>query len=253
MYAVSTLARYNSLPREGHLKAALRLFSYLRAFSKAKLVFDTRSLLEPSFKEKVEHGWGELYPNATEELPPDMPEPKMKAITITAFYDASHASCLITRRSVTGIVLMLNNTILRCTSKRQNTVESSTYGSEMVAARLAVEQVMDLRYKLRMLGVPIKVASVLIGDNQSTITSCTIPGSNLKKRHNDIAYHREREAVAAGVVELRYIKSQYNLADALTKPLNGDLHYKLWREYLLKPLQEVGECQTWAQKVANGS
>ena len=153
------------------MKAALRLFGYLKSFSKAKLVFDSRTLLELVFKEKVDHGWEELYPNATEVLPPDVPTPKMKPINITSFYDASHASCLITRRSVTGIVLMLNNTILRCASKRQNTVESSTYGSEMVADRLAVEQVMDFRYKLRMLGVPIEEASVLIGANQSTITS----------------------------------------------------------------------------------
>ena len=53
---------------------------------------------------------------------------------------------------------MINNTILRCTTKRQNTVESSSYGAEMVAGRLAVEQVMDLRFKLRMLGVPVTEA-----------------------------------------------------------------------------------------------
>ena len=127
-------------------------------------------------------------------------------------------------------------------------MESSTYGSEMVAARLEVEQVMDLRYKLRMLGVPIKEASVMIGDNQSTITSCSIPSSNLKKRHNAITYHRVGEAVAAGIVELRYIKGKYNLADAMTKPLNGEVHYKLWKDYIIKPLQETEECQPIEEK-----
>ena len=53
----------------------------------------------------------------------------------------------MTRRSVNGIVLLLNNTILRSTSKRQNTVESATYGTEMVPGRLAVEQVMDISYE----------------------------------------------------------------------------------------------------------
>ena len=107
------------------------------------------------------HGWGELYPNATEEIPYDMPTPKMKPVSITSIYDASHAPCLVTRRSVTGIALLINNMLLRCTSKRQNTVETSTYGAEMVAGRLAVEQVMDLCYKLRMLGVPIKGLSTV--------------------------------------------------------------------------------------------
>ena len=83
----------------------------------------------------------------------------------------------------------------------------------MVSGRLAVEQVMDVRYKLRMFGVPIQDTSVLLGDNQSVITSCSIPSSNLKKKHNSIAYHRIREAVAAGIVKLRYVKSQWRRSD----------------------------------------
>ena len=190
--------------------------------SKAKLICNTRDFLAPT-GEEVSHGWGELYPGACEEVPHDMPPPKMKAVRITSIYDASHAPCLVTRRSLSGIVLMLNNTILRCTSKRQN------------AGRLGVEQVMDIRYKLRMLGVPVLEASVLTGDNQSFITSCLIPSSNLKKKHNSIAYHRIREAVAAGIVKLRYIKSALNLADALSKALSGHEHYALRKAYLLKP------------------
>ena len=154
LYAVNTFARYIVMPREGHLAGMLRVFGYLKSFEKAKLIFDIRDLNE-DVRHEITHGWGELYPNATEELPPDMSIPKMNSVRVTSTYDASHAPCLVTRRSVTGIVLMLDNMILRATSKRQNTVESSTYGAEMVVGRLAVQQVMVLRYKLRMLGVPI--------------------------------------------------------------------------------------------------
>ena len=80
-------------------------------------MFDTRDLLAP-FGDEVSHGWDELYPGACEEIPYDTPIPKMKVVNISSIYDASHASCLVTRRSVSGIVVMLNNTILRCTSKR---------------------------------------------------------------------------------------------------------------------------------------
>ena len=172
-----------------------------------------------------------------------MPAPKMKPVSISSIYDASHAPYLVTRRSVSGIVILLNNTILRCTSKRQNTDESATYGAEMVAGRLAVEQVMDIRYKLRILGVPVLESSVLMGDNQSVITSCSIPSSNLKKKHNSIAYHRIREAIAAGIIKLKYVESKWNLADAMTKALAGHVHYALWKAYLLKPLQEKREYQ----------
>ena len=236
LYATGTLARYNAFPRQGHLEAALHLFGYLKNNPKACTIFDT-STPDLSPYPKANHNWNELYPGASEELPTDMPVPKMKAITILAYFDASHAPCLITRRSVTGIVIQLNNTIIRCTSKRQNTVETSTYGAELVAGRLCVEQVMDIRYKLRMLGVPINDASVVLGDNQPTITSSTIPSSNLKKKHNAVAYHRIREAVAAGIVNLFHVRSEDNVADTMTKPLTAKKIRGLFLPYLFRSPQ----------------
>ena len=236
LYATGTLARYNSLPREGHLKAALKLFGYLKNNPKATTIFDTRQVNLDKFK-SVDHNWNELYPGAREELPENMPKPKMRPVSLLAYFDASHAPCLLTRRSVTGIVIMLNRTIIRCTSKRQNTVESSTYGSQMVSARLCVEQIMDMRYKLRMLGVPIIGPAVLLGDNQSAITSCSLPSSTLKKKHNATAYHRVREAVAAGIVKLFYVPSGENLADTMTKPLNAMKLREFWKPHFFAPLQ----------------
>jgi len=86
----------------------LRVFGYLKKFKKAKLVFDYREFTH-GLEAEIEYGWGELYPNAKEELPTDMLMPKMKAVMITSIYDASHAPCLVTRRSVTGMVLLPNN------------------------------------------------------------------------------------------------------------------------------------------------
>ena len=118
-------------------------------------------------------------------------------------------------------------------SKRQATVESSTYGSELVVARVATELTMVLRYRLRMLGVPVNGPAMLFGDNQSMITNCTISTNTLKKKHNAIAYHRVREAVAVGVLNLVYVSSQDNVADMLTKPLGPQQHYPVMSRYLV--------------------
>ena len=78
------------------------------------------------------------------------------------YVDADHAHDQVTRRSITGIVVLLNNTPIRWYSKRQKTVESSTYGSELVAARIATEIVMELRYTLRMVNVLINRPALML-------------------------------------------------------------------------------------------
>ena len=105
-------------------------------------------------------------------------------------------------------------------SKRQNTVEAASFGSEFVAMRLACEMVKSLRYKLRMFGVPLDGPANVFGDHQSVVTNVSTPESTLKKKHNSIAYHLCRETIAAGIILLRKVVSTKNLADLFTKSLD---------------------------------
>lgn len=142
-------------------------------------------------------------------------------MTMSCFVDADHAGCRETRRSHTGIIIFLQRTPIIWYSKRQNTVESSTFGSEFVAMKTAVEQVEGLRYKLRMMGIPLDGATNVFCDNESVFKNSTHPESVLKKKHNAIAYHRTREAIAAGIVRLAWEDGRFNIADVLTKLLPG--------------------------------
>jgi hypothetical protein len=104
-------------------------------------------------------------------------------------------------------------------SKRQNQVETATYGSEFMVARQATERIIDLRYTLRSFGVPLDGPAWLFGDNKSVVTSSTIPHSSLGKRWNALSYHKVREAVAGGWLRFEHIAGTENPADILTKPL----------------------------------
>ena len=53
------------------------------------------------------------------------------------------------------------------------------------------------------------------------IQNCTLPESLLKKKHVAIAYHKTREAAAAGIVHPIKIRSEHHFADILTKAVNG--------------------------------
>jgi hypothetical protein len=172
-----------------------------------------------------------VYGEAKEELPTGMPTPKGKPIRTSSFVDANLMHDLTTGRSATGILHFLNQTPIEWFSKRQNTVETATFGSEFVAARQCTEQIYDLRYTLRMMGIPLDGTAYMFGDNQSVITQSTIPHSVLSKRHNALAYHRVREAVSAGVIYFLKIDGKQNIADCLTKFLT---HAMLWP--MIEPL-----------------
>jgi hypothetical protein len=135
--------------------------------------------------------------------------------------DADHAGNQVTRRSHTGILIFCNRAPIIWFSKRQNTVETSTFGSEFIAARIVVELIDGLRYKLRMFGIPIDGPANMYCDNGSVVTNCTKPESTLKKKHNAITYHRVRESAAQGTIRIAKENGETNLADVLTKPLSG--------------------------------
>ena len=95
----------------------------------------------------------------------------------TTFVDAKLCHDFTTGRSVTGVLHFLNSTPIAWFTMRQGQAETATYGFEFTAARQAVEQIIDLRYTLRMFGMPLDGPSWLFGDNQSVVTSSTLPHS----------------------------------------------------------------------------
>ena len=230
------------MPRQAHMHAMRRVFGYLKQNYKFSIDYDVD---EPDFsKYKIEeYDWFPLYGNVKEEEPYGMPVAKGKSVVTSGFFDSSHASCLMTRRSTTCVLLFVNGTIIRWYSKRQNCVETSTYGSEIVAGRIAVDLAVELRYNLRMLGAPVKGTTVLFGDNKSMVTNTSLPHSVLKKRHSANNYHRVREAVAAGIASIVHCDTKFNLADMGTKSLNGQTHQFLLQNQTFPPVSTAGECK----------
>jgi hypothetical protein len=99
--------------------------------------------------------------------------------------------------------------------------------------KTAIDMIEGLRYKLRMMGVPLNGATTVFCDNQSVVKNSTAPESVLKKRHNAIAYLRAREAQAAGIIKVAWENGETNIADLLTKLMPGPqlkklVGYVLW-------------------------
>jgi hypothetical protein len=214
-----------------------RMFGYIKEHPHGRILIDASKHIVDIEEESPDNDWIEFYPDAEEELPPSFPEPKGQSVQITLYKDADYAFDLVTRRSVTGIFAYFNNTLISGISKRQKTVETSTYGSELVAARMATELIIQFRYMLRMLGVPLDGPATLCGDNRAVMINTTVPSSQLKKKHNAIAYHRVREAIAAGIMKFVKIRTENNLADILTKPLKNPIFQAIISKCLFRKVQ----------------
>ena len=116
-------------------------------------------------------------------------------------------------------------------SKGQNTVEASTFSSKFIAAKICVEYITALRFKLQMFGIPFHGPTSMLCDNESVVKNSSILASTLNKKHNSFAYHLVRWNVAAGVVKVAWIDGKYNHADTMTQRLPTERRLFLFGEW----------------------
>ena len=214
---VMSLSRFRAQPRKRHLDRAKRIVGYLLFLPDGAIRFRTG---EPDFSSLKDQGYDwtrSVYSGACEQVPHDIPKPLGKHVQTTHYVDSNLHHDLATGKAVTAVLHFLNQTPIDAYTKRQSTVETATYGSEFVAARTAVDQIIDICTTLRYLGVPIRDKSYMFGDNRSVVTSSTIPNSTISKRHHLASYHRVREAIAAKFISFHWKDGKSNPADILSK------------------------------------
>jgi len=101
------LLAHNAMPCKGHLEGIYHIFLYLKGHKNSKLVFDP-AYLEIDDRRFKDVDWKNFYPEASDELPPGMPEPLGLPVDVSCFIDADHARNLLTRRSHSGVLIFLN-------------------------------------------------------------------------------------------------------------------------------------------------
>ena len=218
---VSMMSSHLALPREGHLRSVLQIFAYLKKYHNAEMVFDPSDpvvdYLAYEAKDWTSSEFGHVQ--GIEEIPSNTPEPRGMGFTMIAKVDADHGGDMITRKSRTGFIVYLNCSPIHWLSKKQTSIESSSFGSEFCAMKHCCEYIPGLRYKLRMMGIPVEGPALIQGDNKSVLANTSIPDSTLKKKNLSIARHFVREGVACDEWRKAYVNTHDNEADLLTKVL----------------------------------
>ena len=122
------------------MEQVYHIFGYFKKHPKQKIYLDPD---HPAISESrsKRFDWEEFHMGAEEPMPNHIPKHEVGEISLHCFVDADHASDKMTRRSPTGIIIFVNIAPLVMYSKRQNSMQTSTFGSEFMALVQEVEMV----------------------------------------------------------------------------------------------------------------
>ncbi len=181
---------------------------------------------------KLIDDFGNQYSYFKEDIDPKFPEGRVPELDIMMFCDSDHAHDKVTGRSITGLLGFVGSTPVLWRSKRQSCVHTSTFGAEFTALKAAVEEILEIRYFLRSMGVHVTKPTPIFVDNLGVVINATDPSSSLNKKAVALAYHFVREHQAGKVISVHTIHTSHNYADPLTKALPSTVQQDHYGEIL---------------------
>ncbi|GJX78135.1 hypothetical protein Tco_0324946 [Tanacetum coccineum] len=139
-------------------------------------------------------------------------------MSLTAYSDADHVGCQDTRRSTSGSTQFLGDKLVSWSSKKQKSTAISSTEAEYIALSGCCAQILWMRSQLTDYGFQFNKIP-LYCDNKSAIALCCNNVQHSRAKHIDVRYHFIKEQVENGIVELYFVRTEYQLADIFTKPL----------------------------------
>ncbi|GJV55594.1 hypothetical protein Tco_1456599 [Tanacetum coccineum] len=136
----------------------------------------------------------------------------------TSRLDLNYAVCLCARRSTLGSAQFLGDKLVSWSSKKQKSTAISSTEAEYIALSRCCSQILWMRSQLTDYGFQFNKIP-LYYDNKSAIALCCNNVQHSRAKHIDIRYHFIKEQVENGIVELYFVRTEYQLADIFTKPL----------------------------------
>lgn len=184
-YAVHTLAQFLKSPRLKHWEAAIRLVRYLKGVP----------------------GQG-IFLSANNDL------------HISAFCDSDWAACPLMRRSLTGFLVMLGDSIVSWKTKKQHTVSRSSAEAEYRAMAMTLSELKCMKEILETFEVRQTRPMNLYCDSKAALHIAANPVLHERTKHIEADCHFVRDAVQDQSIVTSHVRTTDQLADILTKALS---------------------------------
>jgi hypothetical protein len=182
---VGVCARFQANPKESHLTAVKRIIRYVN---------DTLP-------------YGIWYSWETN-------------LVVAGYSDADWARNAEDRKSISGGCFYVGNNLVAWMSKKQASISLSTAEAEYITVGNYCTQLLWMKTLLGDCGFS-QDTLIINCDNTSAINISKNPVQHFQTKHIDIRHHFLRDLVESEVVSLSFIPTENQLADILTKPLDG--------------------------------
>ncbi|XP_075088319.1 secreted RxLR effector protein 161-like [Nicotiana tabacum] len=200
VFSVGLCARFQSNPKESHLKEAKRILRYLKGTQDLVLYYPTGN-----------------------------------SFNLIGYADIDYAGYLIDRKRTSRMAHFLGSCLISRGTRKQNSVALSIVEAEYVAAASCCAQLLWIKQQLKDFGV-LTESVPLLYDNTSTLNKAKNLVQHKKTKHIDVRHHFMRDNVEKGLICMKFCSTEDQIVDIFTKALSRE-HFERKRVKLglLKP------------------
>ncbi|KAM0070581.1 putative RNA-directed DNA polymerase [Helianthus debilis subsp. tardiflorus] len=185
-YAVGVVSQFMHQPQTSHIEAVLRIIRYLKGTTGHGILFKSNGHLE-----------------------------------IQGYTDADWAGDKGTRKSTSGYFTMVGGNIVTWRSKKQKVVALSSAEAEFRGIARGLAEILWIHKLLIEIGFPPTTTAKIMCENKAAIQISENPVQHDRTKHVEVDRHFIKEKLEARIIELPYVQSKDQLADILTKVVNG--------------------------------
>ncbi|XP_070020032.1 secreted RxLR effector protein 161-like [Nicotiana sylvestris] len=186
VFSVGLCARFQSNPKESHLKSAKRILRYLKG---------THDLV--------------LY------------YPSCDSFNLIGYADADYAGYLMDMKSTYGMAHFLGSCLISWDIRKQNSVALLTAEAEYVATASCCAQLLWIKRQLEDFGVYTDCVPLLY-DNTSTLNMAKNPVQYKRIKHIDVRHHFLRDNVEKRLICMKLCSTEDQIASIFTKALSRE-------------------------------